>query len=130
MLDKNILKQYEEIEEKITIESDKLLSEINEIEPISGFKHLSFSKFDYGDIEYFGEESWQYGGYQSYEYSLPMQLLYDKEYKEKYIQDLKDKVAERNRKEEERRKEKEKQDFEKAKAQYEKLKNKFEGEVQ
>lgn len=129
MLDKNILKQYQEIEEKIAVEANKLLAEINDIEPISGFKHLSFEKFDYGEIEYSGEEYWQYGGYEKYEHCLPMELLFNKEYKEKYIQDLKDKVAERNRKEEERRKEKEKQDFEKAKAKYEKLKDKFEGEV-
>lgn len=129
MLDKNILKQYEEIEEKIAVEADKLLAEINEIQAISGFKYLSFCKFDCGDIEYSGEEFWQYGGHQIHEYSLPMELLFDKEYKEKYIKDLKNKIAENNRKEEERIKEKEKQDFEKAKAKYEKLKDKFEGEL-
>lgn len=129
MLDKNILKQYKEIESKIEDEADKLLAEINEIEKISGFKYLSFDKFYYGDIEYSGEETWQYGGYQKHEYSLPMELLFDKEYKEKYIKDLKDKIAEKNRKKEERIKEKEKQDFETAKAKYEKLKDKFEGEL-
>ena len=46
MLDKNILKQYEEIQEKIEFEANQLLNEINQLKPISGFSYLTFEKFE------------------------------------------------------------------------------------
>jgi hypothetical protein len=129
MLDIKIYEQYLEIEEKIEDEAQKLLSEIHAIRPIEDFKHLYFSKLADSCIEYFGEESWSYGGHASYEDSLPSQLLFDKEYKEQYINDLKEKVAKSNKEKAERDEKIRLANIEKDKAQYEALKVKFEGDT-
>lgn len=128
MLDVKIIEEYEKIEELIYDAAQDILAEIHAIKPIEGFKHLSFSKLEDSYIEYFGEDSWQYSGYESYEHSLPSKLLFDKEFKENYINKLKEEVSEKNRIQQERD-EKAKQDkLAKEKSQYEELKAKFEGE--
>lgn len=129
MLDKNILKQYEEIQEKIEFEANKLLTEINELKPISGFSYLTFEKFEDGYIEYSGEEFWQYGGYEKHEYSLPMELLLNEEYRKEYIYNLEEELDQRHSMEEKRKREEAIKSLQKKKAKYEELKKEFEGKA-
>ena len=128
MLDKKIFEEYERIEDLIYEAAQELLKEINNIEPIDDYKHLSFDSIDEGYIEYTGECSWRYGGYESYEHSLPRKLLFDKEFKDNYIKELKEKISEKDRVKQEREEKQIQERLAKEKAQYEELKAKFEGD--
>jgi hypothetical protein len=95
MINIELFEQYTEIQETIENEAMLLLKEINDIEEIKGCNHLNIKEIYDGTIEFFGEEHWRYGGYESYEHELPSNLLYDEAAKTEYLNKIKIRVQEK-----------------------------------
>jgi hypothetical protein len=95
MINIELFEQYTEIQETIENEAMLLLKEINDIEPIKGLNCLGIKEIYDGNIEFFGEEYWRYGGYESYEHNLPSNLLYDEVAKTEYLNKIKNRVQEK-----------------------------------
>jgi hypothetical protein len=123
---KSSIEQYLEIKNKVEKEAMIVLSQINEIETISGYSYLEISDFDNHSIEFFGEEHWRYGGYDSYSFEFPTHLLFNSTSREIYMNKLKNRVELKNKKEKEHKdklaNEKKDRDHKK----YLELKNQFE----
>lgn len=117
--------RFMDFQDLVEEKSNDLLTELNTLKEIEDYKHLSFNKIGYYNIEYTGYDSWRQ---EEKSYSLPLQLLYDEEYKEKYIQKIKMEVEEKKKKESERNTLSEQNKLLKEKEQYEALKVKFEGD--
>ena len=112
-----------DFQELIEEKADNLLNELNEIKAIEDYKYLSFNKVGYDIICYTGYDS--YRQEEKY-YSLPLQLLYDEEYKQSYIQKIKDEVEQIKKQEAERKEAARLNQLKKEREQYEALKAKFE----
>ena len=93
MIDKSVVTKFDELEEIIFNEAEKLMVQIHTISTIDGFDFLSISHIEDGHVEFRGEESWKYGGYEGYTFSIRMHLLYNEEAKEQYLQQLRDEEA-------------------------------------
>lgn len=126
MIDKKLLKQQQDIQDKLYEAASELLTEINEIEPIESFDYLYPEDINEDYIEYYGEAHWRYGGYEEYHYELDSELLFNEEYKKEYIQNLKDKVNLQKKEKEEQELLKKQKFEEKERLEYERLKSKFE----
>ena len=122
----NAIEQYEELKEMLESEAMKLLSEINEIESISGYSMLSVSNIEDGCIQYFGEERWNYGGYDSSNFEIPLELIYDSEAKEEYLNKRKLRVEKQDLIKKEQKELAEKKKKESDRKKYLELKNQFE----
>lgn len=127
MMNKASIDQYFSIKETVAKEAESLLTEVNNIEHIPGYKYLYFEDIEGGYIEYFGEETWQYGGYEVHRHSLPLELLYDPEAKKRYISELEEKAQQKLMQDAEYKLRQQKLKREREKAQYERLKKQFEG---
>lgn len=88
---KAILQQYLLYKTNLTIQAKEILGVINDIRPIRGYKYLRVKNIDKDYIEFYGEETWDYGGHEDYYFDIPANLLYDKIELEKYLKSLKTK---------------------------------------
>ncbi len=85
-LDKDQVDKFLRFKEVIGDACIELLVEYNKLKKVSGFGCLDFITIDEDTIEYKGDETWSYGGYQVYTFTLPVKYLYDDSWKQILIQ--------------------------------------------
>jgi hypothetical protein len=125
---KNKFEQYQELGEELEMKAMEVLSEINKIKPISGYIHLCVSSIESDCIEFFGEEHWRYGGYDSHSFEFKTELIYDQEAKNEYLENLLSEKEKKEKKQKEIQDRLDKEKEEKEHKKYLELKNKYEEE--
>jgi hypothetical protein len=114
-------------EDEIKECATKLLSEINDIEPIDGYKYLSISNIDSSFVDFTGEYFCNCcSDQESYDYYFDIELLHDEKSRNLFLNELRNKVKAKQKKESERAEKIAQENEAKEKVLYLKLKLKFE----
>lgn len=95
-------KKYIEIQDAIAVSADEVLKKINDISPVCGFSFLSFSRIEDDSVYFWGDDSWKYGGYEEYEFDIPVELIFDKNALDEYIETISLKVKRKKEQDNER----------------------------
>lgn len=123
MIDKKDVDDLYILTAKFAKRAIEILTIIHEMRPIDGYDYLEFERIDVENstVDFEGHETWAFGGYEDYNYDLPITLLYDAEHLREFL----NRLAERNN--EDARNKKAKSDREKKvrKNEYKKLKKEF-----
>lgn len=126
MKNKEKIDLFYKLKSELYEDAYSILKEINEIEPISGFEHLSVSGINETTVQFSGVDTWRYGGYEEFNYEFTIDYLLDEDVKNNYLNKLKNEKEMREKKKAEMLIKLEKEKEEKEKNHYLNLKQKFE----
>lgn len=85
MITQKMIDDYAALRNLIDVEAKLVLTMIHDIKPIPGYEFLDVSSFDETDVDFRGEEYWRYGGHESYDYSMPINILYDENARQMFL---------------------------------------------
>lgn len=82
----NKINSYVNLYEELSEICEEALLKIHGVLPINGIEFLTLTEIDNQYAYFSGEETWRYGGYESYDYELPIEKLLNLD---EYIEELK-----------------------------------------